>query len=510
MNNTPASSAPGVEAIGAGAHDIPAPAILPNQFKGHEIRYFNKKPVYITTLPAGTLLFRGIKRLQSILDDLLGYVSNDHRSLRNKHNVFFYPFPVFDKLVDSFQSVVVYVLQHDLKIATLINPSPYTRGTRFLKNTFLESCDTTPMDPCFTDTFIHENPDVVGIICLANNDAETALMGGIYRKVPKRYFSLYSQKGGDAPGIPEIILYPRTSRTNTTTLDSTSLGTIIQTIPELSFIPYRILEHRSEHVLGKLIDTGITQKPMQKLIGFEDELFIDKTTGFYISKRFYKGDSSRLIKDRSTLSKSETTFSIKKNIRNLLSKEPDGKQIDNYYLYYVMTSNGKPIWMEYDETELEMKEYSSKKFEDISDSKRPFFPRDEDGIGFATTSAFAIANSVLKKYDSSKEHVIVSDKDSYTIEPYGVLHPIGTSWVLNPEFINELTKSPYKITSELFSNEDDDEDEYSQYFQVLGPNIYLHFFKTEKEGRDFIDFFSTPATGGRKKHTTRRLFRQRL
>lgn len=284
---------------------------LPKALKGHEVRYFGKIPVYITTLPAGTLLFRGVPTIERLYDDLLGYSPSPSspRTLENTYNVFFYPFPMVDKAVlelgKSYKTVIIHVLQRDVKIASMISPSPYSRRVR-QSNTFVTTCKYPKVyDPCFTQHFIKENPDVVGAIAIAFADAR--FQRGLTPD-DRKYVSFYSDVRPEFGGVPEIILYPRDSRSNTSTFDSTSLSDIVTSIPELTFVPYHIMEIRSEHQLATILDTGLAGGSMKELIGFDDELYIDKTTGFYISKKHYSGDEANLIKNRSDLSNADLKF----------------------------------------------------------------------------------------------------------------------------------------------------------------------------------------------------------
>jgi len=338
---------------------------LPKELKGHEVRYFGRIPVYITTLPAGTLLFRGINHLGSMYDDLLGYKPNIYdtiedrkvlkkqiiereiefefeaiaeaplwdklktmrealakadrdegkepppsgeRVLGKQYNVFFYPFPMVDSSVgEGYPTVVTYVVPQDVKIATLISPSPYARGIR-TSGSFVQTC--RGLDPCFTEKFMEKNPDVVGMIAIYAQDS-----ANISKSLPylNKYFTLYGDvRPKVRRGVPEIILYPRRSFTNTTTIDSKDIAEIVKSIPDLAYIPYHIMEHRSEEKLAAIIDTGLAGKSMTELVGFEDELFIDKTTGFYVSKKYYTGDTSRLVKDRSALTAGEGIFDFPK------------------------------------------------------------------------------------------------------------------------------------------------------------------------------------------------------
>lgn len=344
--------------------------LLPKELKGHEVRYFGKIPVYITTLPAGTLLFRGVHHINAIYNDFLGYRYNIYdymkkdelleqfdtrgiplpptiemdeeadpqpdwfvnrelrealaksdraegkeptprgdRALRKTFNVFFYPFPMVDSSVGAgYPTVVVDVVPRDVKIATLISPSPYARGIRN-SGSFVQTC--RGLDPCFTEKFIERNPDVIGMIAIYAQDAASIKSS----KYLNKYFTLYGDVRPQVNrGVPEIILYPRTSFTNTTTIESKDLAEIVKAIPDLTYIPYHIMEHRSEEKLSIILDTGLAGTSLKELLGFEDELFIDKMTGFYVSKKYYTGDMSRLIKDRSALSPGEGIFDFPKTL----------------------------------------------------------------------------------------------------------------------------------------------------------------------------------------------------
>lgn len=94
----------------------------------------------VVDLPAGTLLFRGI-RLPDIskgddtrlfIRDFLGDPVGDSFCMTPVHNVFFYPFPYIPfgahTVGKRFNAINVYVTRKTLRVVCLISPSPMIRG----------------------------------------------------------------------------------------------------------------------------------------------------------------------------------------------------------------------------------------------------------------------------------------------------------------------------------------------------------------------------------------------
>ena len=93
----------------------------------------------LVTLPAGTVLFRGIKlpeqaKSREIFRDYLGDPEGDTNvCLSPTHNVFFYPFPTIafgvDRVGAKYQAIQAVVLVHPVTIVTTVAPSKMVRGS---------------------------------------------------------------------------------------------------------------------------------------------------------------------------------------------------------------------------------------------------------------------------------------------------------------------------------------------------------------------------------------------
>jgi hypothetical protein len=156
--------------------------------EGFKVVQFEGKNVYTTTLPRGTLLFRGVKDLSAIHEDLFGVLQGETYCLPPNYNVFFYPFPFVDSAVSDYSHLVVYVVMNDIKLATFISPSPMKRGDRHQdEGNPIVSCEKIPQDqhgcnlagrpydPCFTPEFRKEYPALSGMIAIANMDRRNFL-----------------------------------------------------------------------------------------------------------------------------------------------------------------------------------------------------------------------------------------------------------------------------------------------------------------------------------------------
>jgi hypothetical protein len=93
----------------------------------------------LVTLPAGTVLFRGIQlpeqaKSREIFRDYLGDPQNaDDVCLSPTHNVFFYPFPTVafgvDRVGARYKAIQAVVLVHPVTVVTTVAPSELVRGS---------------------------------------------------------------------------------------------------------------------------------------------------------------------------------------------------------------------------------------------------------------------------------------------------------------------------------------------------------------------------------------------
>ena len=324
--------------------DLVGDEYIPNSMdlKGFEVRTLvlgtEVLPVYTATLKRGTLLFRGIRNIRQLRNDVLGMnvkqveydadgdeigemENPDLYCLASHYNVYFYPFPFIDVTVGAFTNVAIYILKDDVKVATYISPTPMARADRAIKGMPITSCDQIDpfdqgcsdagmegrkYDPCFNHKFISENPDVVGMIAMAGLDRRTfatqaATAGTTLNKHYNKYFSTYTDSHNLVPGIPEIILHPRNPRitrefdnsgipsielveeTSTFTAD-TALGEWFKVKKNADSVPY-LLYHIFQGRNDKDIEDYMTQ--LTSTDGLDGQhAQIDKITGFYVLREF--------------------------------------------------------------------------------------------------------------------------------------------------------------------------------------------------------------------------------
>jgi hypothetical protein len=199
---------------------------------------YRRSPIMVKTIPKGTLLFRISKDQKSDTHGVL--LDNGTRCITPTYNVFFHPNPfvghyIYKKYEHEIGNRLhIYVLKHDVKVILLLNPSKYNR-LDYKKGTFIKPCSTMrkgcmpkkgkPYDPCFSPTFIKQNPDIVGMIANSAGDIKLMKKATIPQKISKTF-----RKAKDSFGIetvPELILHPLKSRSSTNVIakDGDSLDT---------------------------------------------------------------------------------------------------------------------------------------------------------------------------------------------------------------------------------------------------------------------------------------------
>ena len=176
-------------------------------------------PEYETiVIPKGTLLFRGIDSVESLVNDFAGIRKGNTNQfcLTANYNVFFYPFPfVANSVNEDYESIVVFVTSRDLKLINLILPSKFHRADRDTGKGGIITCNKVDMgcgmkgqkfDPCVNYDDI--STDVSGIIAIAEADARTLKdMKDTMKQWNGKYFTSYKDSRG-VVGVPEFILHP--------------------------------------------------------------------------------------------------------------------------------------------------------------------------------------------------------------------------------------------------------------------------------------------------------------
>lgn len=182
------------------------------------VRYGNDT-ISLMTIPKGTLLFRAIDGIEADFKGVDG-------CMPPHYNVFFYfsPFVVdgIAKWYSERHKMQIYVVTHDLKIASLVHPSKLTRAARFEKGKFIVSCNKTKRsclkprkyDACFRDTFIQKHPHILGYIALSKQDVldyHEGVKKGLVTEERQSYVHSI-EDASKLKGPPELSIYPLNKR----------------------------------------------------------------------------------------------------------------------------------------------------------------------------------------------------------------------------------------------------------------------------------------------------------
>jgi hypothetical protein len=188
------------------------------------IPYRNTKLI-VKTIPKGTLLFRLSPNVEN---DLRGVLKSDGtRCIVPNHNVFFYPNPFVAKIalgifIKNYEGMKIFILNRDVKVLWLLNPSKYSRVTKNTKRNFIKRCDpkksgclpvrNTGMlakyNVCLSDTLIKKYPDIVGSIALSVGDAGRITEAVRNKTLRNRKYYHFADDHAGIHSIPELVLHP--------------------------------------------------------------------------------------------------------------------------------------------------------------------------------------------------------------------------------------------------------------------------------------------------------------
>jgi hypothetical protein len=225
------------------------------------IKYGNSA-VPVIKIPKGTLLFRAVEDQQS-----------DFKGVENcfppQYNVFFYFAPfVVDGIhwYDFIPDMQVYVATQEIRVVSLISPSKYTRGSRLNKTQkqFMVSCSKTrkaclkprPYDPCFRESFLKKNPDILGWVAIGHKDIVSyadAVKQGKIGEGAKYVRTVRDARKLEGP--PELAIYPLKERATEDIAPPTDLSLFnyahVATIPRGGRALIKFMEEHAEPVPGK-------------------------------------------------------------------------------------------------------------------------------------------------------------------------------------------------------------------------------------------------------------------
>jgi hypothetical protein len=204
---------------------------------------YRRSTIPLLTIPKGTLLFRILK---DQVNDIRGVpIENGMRCITPNFNVYFYPNPfaaqlAFEKYLekDYDENVYVYILNKDIKVISLINPSTFSRSDKYRKNMFIKRCSTVRQgclpkkqntyDACLSDTIIKNYPEVVGMIGVVQADAR-AMKKNLNKpkNVTMRRFFKYAEDKVGTKAVPELSIHPLVSRPSSDVI--TKEGDVLET-----------------------------------------------------------------------------------------------------------------------------------------------------------------------------------------------------------------------------------------------------------------------------------------
>ena len=281
--------------------------------EGFTLLPFEGQDVYVTTLPKGTVLYRGVDTTGKIAEDVFGVRTPTGHCLPPNYNVFFYPFPFVDSTIKEYSHFLVYVVANDIKLATFLAPSPAVRGDRFETAGPITSCSLLSTaehgcglkgreyDPCFKPAFRAAHPDISGMIGMPKMDQMSFMRAvknyaaptGIRHHLHK-YLTTYLDAQGD-PGVPELILYPLVSRAAEDVL--TPLGTSLEAWgtahrDTASYVMWKAFS-RSDEAILEFLEAATSPD------AGETRMMLDTRTGFYVIRQLADAETqSHLVEIR--------------------------------------------------------------------------------------------------------------------------------------------------------------------------------------------------------------------
>ena len=187
------------------------------------------------TIPAGTVLFRGINISPENREEFMREFFNAGSCVPPTKLVYFYPAPYAGLAVNKFNVYIMYTLNYDIELLLLIKPATQFKSdgseedpssvnllTLCTKLSSKNACDrkVSPDDPCLTPEFITSFPHILGYIGIDAGDADR--FGLIYRgmvrhKMTDRIIQILPSLVENIRGlnaVPEIAIHPLHLRMN--------------------------------------------------------------------------------------------------------------------------------------------------------------------------------------------------------------------------------------------------------------------------------------------------------
>lgn len=175
------------------------------------------------TIPAGTLLFRGVHSEDKLHKEYIG----DNYCISQTSQVFFYPAPYVSQCVDNYNIHIIYTTNYDLELLLLVKPSiMYKINNKDNYNSSIikicsdisseDSCGykMSAEDPCFTELMLTNFPNIIGYIGLDKRDVgiflaqQKTYLKDITKDYLKDIFPVILTNTRECVGVPEIVIHP--------------------------------------------------------------------------------------------------------------------------------------------------------------------------------------------------------------------------------------------------------------------------------------------------------------
>jgi hypothetical protein len=269
---------------------------------------FNGVEIPILTIPKGTVLFHYQKDDTNLATNFFGEeIEKSKYCLSPKRNTFFYPFPYImdtnkyiwedfkNEINPYYNTMLICTTTTDLKVVLMLKPSPFVRDNTKVRNNFTKNCDAYMVcgkpgintDPCFTDEFISEFPEIVGFIGLEHADTNR-----FYKKFAQKRFKSFRKfimlyRDAKWMGVPEIVLHPLRTRNQVEIVREVKSGfeldMILKQEKTLNFKPLQVFEHtpfETPDELSIYLDLAFSSKGYKE-DSINQHLTIDRRTLFF-------------------------------------------------------------------------------------------------------------------------------------------------------------------------------------------------------------------------------------
>ncbi len=251
----------------------------------------DKSTFMTVTIPKGTILFRGIDFTKDTPDEYIREFYNVGYCLPPTKNVYFYPAPYAGIAVNPFNVYIIYTTNYDLELVLLTKPSNNFKLNSSEQDTQIETIFTicsnisshdscgnkmSSDDPCFTESFRTQFPNILGYIGLDANDVQqfkshytTLLKHKQYKKI-KHILPSIIQNSRGLTGIPEIVLHPLHLRRKREVRFKHDFRTHIDYIPSIiqnraryNYTPLLYITSDNSFTLNDLVDSKNIDKLME-------------------------------------------------------------------------------------------------------------------------------------------------------------------------------------------------------------------------------------------------------